>query len=309
MSRETSKPPAWIFGVLAAMAVICAAAVWIISRPPVPSSQLVRHLPYGDRVLISLDVAALRSAGILTSVASVAEDNDYQAFVKATAFNYRRDLNHLYLSIGNNETFAWAVGRFNWKRLQEYAASQGGSCRSAVCRLDSPTPGRKISFRRNGSGVLAFASSADPDAVQRMFVKPAAAPPPDAPARPIWFLFPHASLQSPTAMPTGSRMFTAAIAGADHVFLSIGPRDGRFEATLDALANNDQQAQEAVRELQAATTVLNRMLAREKQQPNPRDLSGVLARGEFSQQGVHVKGAWPIERAFLDSLSLTGSQP
>ncbi|MBI4904616.1 MAG: hypothetical protein HY820_13325 [Acidobacteria bacterium] len=301
------RPPWHFAAIFAALLVVCAGVFIIVSRRPVPAARLVQYLPFGDRVLISIDGLALRKAGLIKAVPSVAEEADYRDFVQSTGFNYQRHLDHLYLSVGNNETHAWVVGRFDWKRLQAYAKSHGGDCRSVVCRLDSPTPGRKISFRRNGSGILALASSANPDAVQRLFTKPATAPPPEPPPQPVWFLLPHATLQTAASMPDGSRMFLSAISTASHAFIAIGAKENGFQATLDALAPNDQEAQQAVRELQAATTVLNRMLAREKQTPNPRDLSGVLTRGEFSQQGVHIKGAWPIERSFLESINLAGS--
>ncbi len=44
------------------------------------------------------------------------------------------------------------------------------------------------------------------------------------------------------------------------------------------------------------------MMEREKQTPNPADLSGVLAARSFRRVDGRVVGRWPIERAFLWSL-------
>ena len=54
--------------------------------------------------------------------------------------------------------------------------------------------------------------------------------------------------------------------------------------------------------LYKATVLLKQLIARERQAPNPRDLSGVLAGGTFRADGSRVLGYWPIERGFLEEL-------
>ena len=54
---------------------------------------------------------------------------------------------------------------------------------------------------------------------------------------------------------------------------------------------------------QEATRMLRDGLAHEHQQPNPADLSGVLAGGTFHRDDRLVYGQWPISRAFVDSLT------
>src|SRR5262249_33430855 len=115
-------------------------------------------------------------------------------------------------------------------------------------------------------------------------------------------LVPAAVLKDESYLPAGTRMFGAALAEADRVTLAFGLKDDRIEASLEARCKNDERARQAMRELQASTTLLNRMIAREKQTPNPRDLSGVLTKGEFRTEGPKVIGTWPIERVFLESL-------
>jgi hypothetical protein len=44
------------------------------------------------------------------------------------------------------------------------------------------------------------------------------------------------------------------------------------------------------------------MIARERQTPNPSDLSGVLTSGVFRQEGTRVHGSWPLGPAFLENL-------
>jgi hypothetical protein len=44
------------------------------------------------------------------------------------------------------------------------------------------------------------------------------------------------------------------------------------------------------------------MIERERQTPNPADLSGVLTSGTFKAVGKKVFGYWPIERVFVTKM-------
>jgi hypothetical protein len=48
------------------------------------------------------------------------------------------------------------------------------------------------------------------------------------------------------------------------------------------------------------------MLARENRTANPQDLSGVLVAGTFRRDDRKVYGEWPLQRAFVESI--TGTQ-
>jgi hypothetical protein len=54
--------------------------------------------------------------------------------------------------------------------------------------------------------------------------------------------------------------------------------------------------------------MLQKFIAREKQKPNPDDLSGVLTAGKFNRTDRHVIAYWPIPRALIFSLSAGGSE-
>jgi hypothetical protein len=60
--------------------------------------------------------------------------------------------------------------------------------------------------------------------------------------------------------------------------------------------------------LRRTTATVREWIAREKQAPNPRDLSGVLAAGSFKNAGARVMAHWPVERAFFEEL-LRGGGP
>jgi hypothetical protein len=80
-----------------------------------------------------LDLAQLRNSPFLTQLMSWAPqptpDSDYAQFVQATGFNYERDLDRLALAFNrqsrNLTIFAVAEGRFDRKKIEEYAGRFG----------------------------------------------------------------------------------------------------------------------------------------------------------------------------------------
>lgn len=285
------------------IAVAAAAALggyYFLYQPALSLADLAGRIPHDDRVMAQLDVQALRRSGLLERLAGKAglEESDYQQFVKETGFEYRKDLDRVLLAYTRRETHFFLMGRFDWKRLEAYAVKQGGACSWGVCRLDSSTPGRKVSFRLIRPGILALASSPDSNAVLRLDSK--AEPMADLPPQPVWILLPAAVLKDKEALPTGTHTIATAVMDAERVTLGIGPKDGRFEALLEARCVNAEYATQAMRQLESATALLNKMMARDKLVPNPRNLTGVLAGGRFRTEGTRLTAAWPIATEFFE---------
>ncbi|MBI3679957.1 MAG: hypothetical protein HY235_06115 [Acidobacteria bacterium] len=262
------------------------------------------QLPRTDRVIGYLDVQALRRAGVLKLLTGdkPVEEPEYRQFVAETGFDYRSNLDAVFVSYSRQETHLWLEGRFDFSRLVAYVKQHGGSCPDH-CRIESSTPGRRISFFRLRAHTLAMASSPDPDAVNKLLERPVTEPLGETPRQPVWFLLPPSALRDESLLPAATRTFADALSQADRVYLAFGPKGERFEAFLEARCRNDEQAAQAARELQAATTLLNRMLRRQNQTPDARDLSGVLTRGEFQAEGAKLRGVWPLERMFIESLA------
>ncbi|MBI3208531.1 MAG: hypothetical protein HYZ37_06475 [Candidatus Solibacter usitatus] len=298
--------PFWLIASIAAAAIAVAVAfvVWIRWTRPPATMDLYARLPYADRMVVAIDFRALRTAHLLAELPGQTEESDYKSFVRETAFDYKKDLDHLIFAASGVETHAWLIGRFDWRRIQLYIQKQGGKCLRGVCSMDSQTPGRMISVTRYRSGTLAFTSAPGSDAMRKMMQKPSVLPPPPPPSKPLWIYLPHGQLTRANTFSGSMRFFAAALSDAERAFLSVGPKDGRFEAVLEAVCPNESVSRQATRELQAATVLVTRLLAREKQTPDPSNLSGVLARGTFVQDGNKLVGTWPIEKAFLDSLTL-----
>jgi len=268
------------------------------------TAQLLSHLPQ-SRVIASLDFRAMRQAGILELLAGArnTEEADYKQFVTDTGFDYRRDLDQVVLAYTQQETLTIAQGRFDWGRITQYAAKQGGACEGRLCRMPSNTPGRRLSLMRLRANTIGIASSSDPEAVTKIRRPLTAESAITAPAQPVWLSIPPATLRLyDSVLPAGTRMFATALAESDQLSLALGAKEKRFEIVLEARCRTAEQAAQIRRELEAATTMLSKMITREKHTPNAADLSGVLTKGEFRADDVRLSGSWPIERVFLEGM-------
>ncbi len=256
---------------------------------------------------MGIDLDALRKSGLLAKLAAGRQEEEYLRFVQGTGFDYSKDLDRVLLSHSKQDVYYVLQGRFQWARLQEYAGRQGGKCDGAICRLPASSPGRSISFQRLGARTMAMATSADDSAVLRLLERSRQEAAMSVPTQPVWMSVPRSILKGDDVLPAGTGMFASALAESERVLLAVGPRGNRFEAILEARCHSREQANAVKRELETATTMLNRALAREKKSPDPKDLSGVLSRGEFRTEENRVFGVWPLEKVFLEQLA--GSAP
>jgi hypothetical protein len=113
-------------------------------------------------------------------------------------------------------------------------------------------------------------------------------------------------LKSGQELPEGTRMFAHSMENTEDVNIALAPQGSRFEARLNVQCRSAEQATLLAEQLVRITSLLREMIARDKQTPNPRDLSGVLTAGAFQHKGMRVLGSWPMERVFLEGL-LAGS--
>ena len=97
--------------------------------------------------------------------------------------------------------------------------------------------------------------------------------------------------------------FATALASADKILLSLGPQGQQLEARLAVTCRTAVDAAALTAQLQRVTALLQEMIARENQRPDPKDLSGVLTAGVFQQAGRRVMGRWPLPPVFLESLA------
>jgi len=290
---------------LAAVAVWAAAiagGIWYGAHPETAAS-LLNRLPTTDAVVVFVDFGALRRAGILDRLenSKVAEEAEYREFARQIDFDYRKDLDSAVLAVAPTGRYLLVRGRFNWRRLRRYVASQSGRCDGSLCRMQGSTPERRISFFPIESDLMALAVSPDDSAVLRLSASPEAADS-HIPEGPLWVSIPPPVLQSSESLPAETRTFARTLARAESVVLSFDAEAGRFAANLSVRCRGSQDAADLAAELTQLTATLRQTFASENQKPNPADLTGVLAGGSFRTDGARVLGYWPIEPAFVGNL-------
>ncbi len=119
-------------------AVVTAGAFHLIRRAPraAPAdtfSDLIMLAPPNSSYFFYADLAALRSAAFLAqlsaAVPSPTADRDYAEFVRATGFDYTRDLDRVLLAArpgpSGNLTVALAEGRFDREKITGYVLRTG----------------------------------------------------------------------------------------------------------------------------------------------------------------------------------------
>jgi hypothetical protein len=297
------------FFLLLIVAAICVGVIvgvsWLRSRSGVNVEQLLAFLPEGDSVVLKIDVSALRRSGVLDLLAGakVAEEPEYKSFVTKTGFDYRSDLDLILAGFQKESAYYLLRGRFDWKKLSAYATGQGGVCRNSFCRVVGSTPKRNISFFPLKPDVMALAVSDDAWAASNMLSRKKGASPFQPPGDPVWLHVPASRLRDSQNLPAGTRLFAKAMEGADRIMLSLTSQDGRFEARLDVACRTPQDASVLAFQLEGVTRLLRSLIDREKQTPNPGDLSGLLAAGSFHHQDRRVLGRWPVQREFLERLT------
>jgi hypothetical protein len=297
-----NRTKAWllIFGVLAA----CAGAIWgvtVYRARNLAPAELLKRLPAQDALVLYIDFSALRRAGLLQLLdgSKLGQDPEYESFVRDTDFNYVQDLDSALAAFASNGKYILAKGRFDWKSLNAYAIRQHGECYNALCQMAGSTADRKISFLPLQSGLMALAVSQDGSAALRMELSNTSASIP-APDAPVWMFLPQSILKSQDSLPEGTRLFAKSVADARSVTLGFVPEGNRLAARLNVLCKTDQDAALAAAELTRITQVLQQIIAKSNQKPQPSDLASVLISGSFEAKGPRVFGYWPIDRSFVE---------
>jgi hypothetical protein len=297
---------------LGAVVLLGAAAILALeyyrSRQFASAAAVLQRLPTAYAAVLHINVDSLRESGILArvSAADVVEEPEYRAFVSRTGFDYKRDLDTATVAFAPEGVFFILKGRFNWNALKAYVERERGACRDGLCEMAGSKPDRMISFLPLRSNVMGMAVSPSPGAATVLRSRSDRTRDIAVQDEPLWISIPPASLEELDKLPPGTRSFARAMQNSDQVILSLGPGDGGMRAKLLVQCRSEADAQTLAVRLRETTELLRKMIARERQTPNPSDLSGVLTSGVFRQEGTRVHGAWPLGPAFLENL-LDGS--
>ena len=300
----TTRLRAWLLILL--VSVVCGSSVlgvvWYRSRALTPAAMLKR-LPTDDALVVYIDFAALRRAGILQMLdgSKVGEDPEYRSFVSKTEFDFKQDLDTVMAVFAPSGKYMLVKGRFDWKSIMNYVRGVDGLCNNSFCRLTGSTPDRRISLYPIQSDLMALAVAKDESAANLMNT-PNSHPEREIPAAPVWFSIPPSIIRSGQPLVPGSQMFQTNLERAQSVNFSLVPEASNFVVRLDVRCGSDSDAVVVAGELTKTTNLLRSLIAHENKQPNPADLSGFFTSGTFRSDGARVHGYWTITRALIDTL-------
>jgi hypothetical protein len=290
---------------LVACTLAAGGVYWFRLRSAAQPSNLVACLPTANASVVYIDVDALRRSGILNMVlgSKTAEEPDYQQFIDETKFDYRRVLDAVAAALKDGRTYFALHGRFHWNNLRDYAGRHGGSCHNDFCVLPGSQPNRRISFYLLKRDVMAMAIGPDDFGAYQVTNesgKLALA----APKEPVWALIPAGALQSMDALPAAAKAYVPALQGAEQIVFSIGANPAQqLQLGVNVTCKDAPAATALVAQFEGTTKALRELLGRQRQKPDPADLSGVLVAGSFRRDERKVYGAWPISREFVDAIA------
>ncbi len=294
---------------LTAALVVAGGGIYGIARwwrlgPDPTTSELLRQLPQRNAVLFHVDISAIRSAGLMSTITSagVTEDPEYLAFVKESGFDWRSDLDSVTGSQAGDDWFIFVKGRFDWAKLQNYAIARGGSCRNGVCDAPAVTPGRRISFYAKTSRVLGMATSKAPNAVYGMHGVLPGAELERAETAPVWYSIPGPRLASAAALPNGSKLFAKALEQAKRATFGVHQTGNTLELVMRADCADSTSAASLQNQLSGVTAEFSKYFERLGQKPSSADLSGLILNGKFQLEGSSVQGRWPLSADFIRNL-------
>jgi hypothetical protein len=292
-----------ILGIFLMLVLAFTGLYWWRAARTLNNQQLIQSLPQARATHVFIDVDGLRRSGILDLVAGSksVEDPDYKAFVAETGLDYRTDLDAIAAAFSEGNTYLALRGHFAWNKLAAYAQAHGGKCEATTCSLPATRSGSFISFLLLRPAVLALAVSPDQHGVKMIGLQTWRAAP-RLPTEPVWVSVPSFAL-SEANVGAGTHAFLEPLSQAQDVTFAVGSAPKGFQVRVEAVCASPEIAELLMRRLSASTDLLKKMLDRQHMTPNPKDLSGVLTAGTFSQQKDHVTGTWPIDRGFVESLA------
>lgn len=232
------------------------------------------------------------------------EEPSYTNFVRETHFDYTRDVDAVAGAANQEGVFFVVRGRFDWDRLRRYAADHGGGCKDGLCTAPTSRVGQWASFLSIQPDVLALAVSRSASAA-RALTHRTNTDPQSMPSEPVWVSVSPGVLRNPASLPAGARIFAISLQSAESVLLALGPSrstGAAFELDLDAQFSSAAAADTARAQLELDTKMLKMELAREHEQPNPANLTGLLVAGTFQVLDTRLLGRWPVRRELLESL-------
>ena len=289
-----------IVGTAVLLAGVVAGLKWNDTRQLGDTRKLLSRFPVEEAIVLNVDFASVRAAGLLSEPKSPLEP-EYKQFLDASGFDYRKDLDSVTASFSKSGNFYIARGRFNWQKLRDYAAHQGGSCYQDLCRMQGSTPERRISFLPLSSNTLALAVSTD-DLAANQLTKQRDPVTAQLPSAPVWVSVPGTALHNTAGVPPGLRLMLSALTNADRLVLTVSPSGNGLAAKMEATCRTKDDARVLASQLRTVTAKLKAAL-QDNKQAQADELVQVLVGGTFDDNGARVNGSWPFSKDLISSLT------
>ena len=250
-------------------------------------------LPASAHILLGIDVATLRSTGVLERIVGSAdiESAEYRQFVNEIHFDYRKDLDYVAAGLAQEANYFVLRGRFDGDALQTYARINGGGCSDVFCYAQTDA-GRTISFYQPDSGTLALAIGSDRNAVRAMAQPaPEREPPPAAVA---WAVAEKPALEAKEVTFAGPylKMFEQA----DRVTASVEPSLAGLRANLAVLSADAAVLASIADQLSGILRSLDRK--------SSNLLVSALASGKLTKTETRIDVAWSLDARTFGALLL-----
>ncbi len=301
--RFRFKP--WQFAFI--LILICIGVVgafrWYHNSKSYDAKGLFALLPTDRATLFYADTELLRRSKVLDLVAGskTAEEPEYQKFIEQTGFDYKTDLDAVAAAFRGHDSYFALKGKFEWKRLEQYARAQGGNCQYTICSMPGSTPERNISFYPVSRTVLALAVSRDQRAVNAISEdNPSKAI--QMPAEPVWIAAPTENLKESQAIPAALKELLSPIARAESLIVALGPKGEQFQLRVEVSCRTKDVAESMSKDLSSALRLLQQLSQQSGDEKNESGLGPALLSGTFQQNDTQVTGTWPIQRRFMENL-------
>lgn len=261
---------------------------------------LLSRFPAEDSLAMSVDVAALRSAGLLAD-SKMALEPEYKQFLDGTGFDYKRDLDSVTASFSHSGNYFIARGRFDWAKLRDYAVRSGGSCYQDLCRVQGSRPERHISFLPLRRDAIALAVSTN-DLAATLLTKTGQPVTAAIPSAPVWISVPGSELRRQGGLPPEMHFMLSALTNADRILITLGPASHGIEAHMEATCRTQDDAKILASQLRSTTSLLKDALAHDSKAAGD-EVATLLVGGSFDQTDRRVTGTWPVGKSLLDALT------
>ena len=296
-----------MIGLVAICGCVLGGLYWYRARVEWTPANMASYLPRVNTTIAYVDFEKLRDSGLLDLIigSKALEELDYRQFVDATGFEYRTDLDRVVIAFQGDNRYAVARGKFDWRKINQYLLNLKGSCHNTTCNYqNSQVLGHSISYFPIRPSVMGLYSGSTDWGVYELTPRRADSPSGVIPDGPLWVSVPASAWTSARDLPAGTKAFASVFAEAERVVFSVNASNARnLKLYADVTCATPDAAAKLMARLVEATGLLRKMMARENEVPNPKDLSGLLAGGEFKTESSSVKAAWPLERAFIEALA------